>query len=103
MFIITYPSVSFSETWTCSYLFKGKQKIFVRERYKGGFIDPTYKPSSVDLIIRENSEFIHLYLPQKHFKKYFATILHKEKKQFLMVALNPFEKNIIIQGDCEIY
>lgn len=97
-----FPFSLEAETWSCPYQHNNEQGLFVRERVSGGFQDPTYQ-SSVEIILRENKRFIHLYSHQDHFDSYYATVLNKENKKFSMVALQPGNNTDIIEGDCVIY
>tara|TARA_Y100001936_G_C15761822_1_gene501651 strand:- start:229 stop:567 length:339 start_codon:yes stop_codon:yes gene_type:complete len=104
-FILTlfYPFALEAETWSCSYLHENNQKVFIRERVSGGFQDPTYARASVEIILRENERFIHLYSPQDHFTSYYASVLDKKNMRFSMVALKPGVNSDIIEGDCVVY
>lgn len=92
-----------AETWTCTYDHANEQKIFVRERTNGGFINPTNEYSYVEEILREDDELIHLYSPQDFYTMYYAIVLDKKDKKFSMVGLDPGNNTSIIEGDCLVY
>ena len=104
-FILTvlYPFSTQAETWSCPYQYGNEQKLFVKERVSGGFRTPTYDGASVNIILRENERYIHLYYSHDAFTDYFAIVLDKEDKEFSMVALDPGNNSNIIEGDCVIY
>ena len=100
-----FSSKSFSETWSCSYLWKGESRNYINQRIGNYFV----KPNGVkEVIIKETENFIHLYQSFDGFDDYFATHLDKINKTFAMVALNPGGTNgmgntKVVTDDCIVY
>ena len=103
-FILTllYPFTLQAETWSCPYQVGNETNLFIRERVSGGFRSPTWE-ATVDTILNENERTIHLYHYGQVTANFFAVVLDKEDKKFSMVALDPGNNSVIIEGDCVIY
>ena len=92
------------ETWSCSYIFRDEQSVFVLVRVDGGFKNPTYDDSSVRKVLTETDRVIHLYNTVGYSGDYSALLLNKKAKTFSTVLLKPNGiHSDIVEGPCEVY
>ena len=102
-----FNSNSYAETWSCSYLFDGEEKLKVMKRIGNNFYS-VYEhglANQSDKIVKENSRYIHLYWSADNLSVSttgYLTILDKEKKGFVMVGLDYDNSTKIVQGKCII-
>ena len=109
LFVLLFSSSVVAETWSCTYEWNNEmlQKTLVRKNdsfydvYEfNGDVDIS---NSGDIIIKENSNFIHLYNNIDGFDTAYLTILDKSKKVFVMVGLEYNNSTDIIEGNCIIF
>ena len=103
--VLFFNCNSYAETWSCSYLFNGKEELKVMKRTGNNFYS-VYEQGLAktgDKIVKENSRYIHLYWSSRDFTSAstgYLTVLDKEKKGFVMVGLDYDNSTEIIQGRC---
>ncbi len=99
MLILFSPQKAQAEIWSCTYQFDEETRNWVRRRDGNQFVS-SYNSRSK--IIRENENVIHLYNSYSEMENYYASVLHKKRRMFSMVALNPGDDTRVIYGPCEI-
>ena len=104
IFILFSPSV-FAETWSCTYEFDNETKQSIVKRSGNAFFsvyEDFTSPIGYD-IIKENDQFIHLYMKIPNDVYVYIMLLDKNKKNFLMVGLDYQNSTAIIDGPCIIF
>ena len=102
--VLFSPSV-FAETWSCTYEFNNKTEQSIVKRSENTFLqvyEDFTSPIGYD-IIKENDQFIHLYLKIPNDVYAYIMLLDKNKKAFLMVGLEYQNSTEIIEGPCIVF
>ena len=102
--VLFSPSV-FAETWSCTYEFNNKTEQSIVKRSENTFLqvyEDFTSPIGYD-IIKENDQFIHLYMKIPNDVYVYIMLLDKNKKAFLMVGLDYQNSTEIIEGPCIVF
>ena len=103
LFVLMLSFPIFAETYFCTYQHAGENKKTAYKRDGIHFLDLYEDGTEIQIeIIKESNEFIHLYKSYIEFSipNYFATVIDKKNKTFVMGALEYNNSSDIIQGTC---